>query len=54
MLYCRWEEGACRSLGKERQLTDAYQARFQPVAERRLQQAAVRLARAIAEALRQP
>lgn len=54
MLYCRWDDGTCRSLGKERQLTDAYQARFQPVAERRLQQAAVRLARTIADALRQP
>ena len=54
LLYCRWEEGTCRSLGKERRLTDAYQARFQPVAERRLQQAAVRLARTIADALGQP
>jgi len=51
-LYCRWQDGACRALGRERRLDGAYQARFQPVAERRLQQAAVRLARMIAEALR--
>ncbi|HEX5042616.1 MAG TPA: S1/P1 nuclease [Candidatus Polarisedimenticolaceae bacterium] len=52
LLYCRWEDGTCRPRGRERDLTGAYQARFQPVAERRLQQAAVRLARTIADALR--
>ena len=53
-LYCRWEEGHCRALGRARHLDAAYQARFQHVVEERLQQAAVRLARAIAEALRAP
>jgi len=49
--YCRWEAGTCRALGRERHLGGSYQARFQPVMERRLQQAAVRLARTIRDAL---
>jgi hypothetical protein len=53
-LYCRWEDGSCRSIGRERILGSAYQFRFQHEAERRLQQAAVRLARTIAEALGSP
>ena len=53
-LYCRWGGGACRSLGRERRLEASYQTRFQPVVEERLQQAAVRLARTIKDALQTP
>jgi hypothetical protein len=49
--YCRWKKGACRSIGRERHLNSDYQARYAPVVERRLQQAAVRLARVVAETL---
>ena len=49
--YCRWTDGACRSSGPEVTLTADYQRRFEPVVERRLQQAGVRLAVLIEEAL---
>jgi hypothetical protein len=52
MRYCRWEDDLCRSLGPQRALDASYQARFQPVVETRLQQAAVRLAKTISAALK--
>jgi S1/P1 Nuclease len=49
--YCRWQGETCRGLGPTRTLGASYQARFQPVVERRLQQAGVRLAAMISAAL---
>lgn len=49
--YCRWQDETCRGLGPVRTLDESYQTRFQPVVERRLQQAGVRLAAMISAAL---
>jgi hypothetical protein len=49
--YCRWKKGQCRFLGRERFLGPDYQDRWAPVVERRLQQAAVRLAKMISAGL---
>jgi nuclease S1 len=49
--YCAREGATCRSEGRTRTLRASYQERFQPVVERRLEQAGVRLAKLLAAAL---
>jgi hypothetical protein len=49
--YCERDATTCRRAGRTRTLRAAYQARFQPVVEERLEQAGVRLAKLLAAAL---
>jgi hypothetical protein len=49
--YCAKANGSCNSEGKTRTLKAAYQTKFQPVVELRLQKAGVRLAKLIAAGL---
>lgn len=49
--YCRWVQGSCRRESHDRRLDGFYQARFERIVEERLQQAGVRLAGLIRQAL---